>query len=65
VFGLLFAADLILLFCGTIWLRLVLGFSWPKLFLIGFLPFIPGDIIKTLACAVVYSRLYKRSRQIF
>jgi biotin transport system substrate-specific component len=65
VFMLLFSADLILLSFGTMWLRLVLGFSWPKLFLMGFLPFIPGDIIKALACTLIYSRLYTHSRQIF
>jgi len=65
VFGLLFAADLILLFCGMIWLKAVLGFGWPKLFLIGFLPFIPGDIIKTFACTLVYSGFCKRSLKIF
>jgi len=65
VFSLLFAADLILLFCGTMWLRVVLGLNWPKLFLIGFLPFIPGDVIKVFACVLIYSKLCKRSREIF
>lgn len=57
--------DLILLSCGVIWLKVILGYSFPKTLLIGFLPFIPGDLIKASAAALVYLRVKNRLREIF
>ncbi|MBU0504063.1 MAG: biotin transporter BioY [Candidatus Omnitrophota bacterium] len=57
--------DFIILSCGVIWLKVILGYSLPKLLLIGFLPFIPGDLAKALAAALVYLRVKNRVRKIF
>jgi biotin transport system substrate-specific component len=58
-------ADAILLLSGTLWLALVLGLSFQKAILIGFLPFVPIDSMKVLAAAWAYSVFKKRARQIF
>jgi len=65
IFGLLMLGDLILLSCGTIWLRFLLGYKFSTAFLLGFLPFLPGDIIKVSAAGVLYLRLKPRLEQIF
>ncbi|MFH1397510.1 MAG: biotin transporter BioY [Candidatus Omnitrophota bacterium] len=57
--------DFILLSCGVIWLKVILGYSLPKTVLIGFLPFIPGDLAKASAAAVIYLRVKNRLREIF
>jgi len=65
VFGLLMLGDLILLFCGTIWLKYLLGYGFFRAFWLGFLPFLPGDIIKASLAAAIYLRLEPRLKQIF
>jgi biotin transport system substrate-specific component len=57
--------DFILLSCGVIWLKVILGYSLPKILLIGFLPFILGDLIKASAAALVYLRVKNRLKEIF
>jgi biotin transport system substrate-specific component len=57
-------ADLLLLFCGMIWLRLSLGLSFSRTFLIGVLPFLPGDFIKALVAAGLYLNLRTRIQEI-
>ncbi len=57
--------DFILLSCGVIWLKVILGYSLSKVLLIGFLPFIPGDLAKASAAAVVYLRVKNRLKEIF
>jgi len=65
VFAVLFLGDLILLTCGIIWLKLLLGYSFTKVLLIGFIPFIPGDLLKALAAAAIYLKLKSRLAEIF
>lgn len=38
---------------GMIWMKVILGLSWKAAFLTGFLPFVPLDIVKCLAAAVI------------
>jgi biotin transport system substrate-specific component len=57
--------DFILLSCGVIWLKVILGYSLTKVLLIGFLPFIPGDLFKASAAAVVYLKAKNRFKEIF
>lgn len=64
-FGALFIADLILLACGALWLKIIFGYSFGKTALLGILPFIPGDLLKALAAASVYLKLKSRVREIF
>jgi biotin transport system substrate-specific component len=52
--------DFLLLSCGVIWLKVVFGYAFSKLFFIGFAPFIPGDLIKAFFAAVIYLKLKDR-----
>jgi biotin transport system substrate-specific component len=61
LFGL---ADLVILFSGTVWLKLVLHTSLVNSFVMGFLPFISGDILKIIAAAALYLKLKPRVSQI-
>jgi len=65
VFSLLCMADLLILTCGLIWLKIILGYALNKLFLIAVLPFIPGDLIKTYLAAVVYLKFKSRIKEVF
>jgi len=65
IFVLFCLADLILLSFGVLWLKFISGCPLTKSLLIGFLPFIPGDLLKALAAVVIYSQIAKRCRQIF
>jgi len=64
-FVLLCLGDLIILFCGMIWLKFILGYSFIKLLFIGFVPFLPGDILKAWVAAVLYLKLKSRLEEIF
>lgn len=64
-FGLFCLADLILLSCGVIWLKFLFGYSLMKLLFIGFLPFIPGDLLKILVATGLYNRLESRLKEVF
>jgi len=65
IFGLFCLADLLLLTCGAIWLRVFLGSSIPAAVSLGMLPFIPGDIIKAFAAAGIYLALKQRIKEVF
>jgi biotin transport system substrate-specific component len=56
--------DLILLASGTIWLKVIFGYSWDKLLFIGFLPFIAGDLVKAFFASVIYLKLKPRLKEI-
>ncbi len=64
-FIILCLADLILLSCGVIWLKVTFGYSLGKLLVIGFFPFVAGDLLKVLAAAFIYSRFQPRIKEIF
>ncbi len=64
-FIILWTGDLILLSCGILWLKIIFGYSFTKLFFIGLLPFIPGDLVKTFVAAVIYLKLKNRARELF
>lgn len=65
VFALFCIASAIILTCGVLWLKIILGFSLSKLMLIGFLPFVPGDMLKALFAAAIYMKLRGRLKEIF
>jgi len=64
-FGIFCLADLILLACGTIWLKFLFGYPFTKLLFIGFIPFIPGDLLKAGVAAYLYLKLKFRLKEIF
>ena len=58
-------ANIILLLCGTIWLYLGLRFTIKQAVLLGFFPFIAGDIIKVIVAAHLYKNIQTRTKEIF
>jgi biotin transport system substrate-specific component len=52
----------VILVCGTLWLAFVTRLSLPAALAAGALPFVPGDIIKSLVAAAVFSRSRRSSR---
>lgn len=63
-FIIFFIGDLLILLCGSLWLKVFLGISLPKALLLGFLPFIAGDLFKSLASTFVYQKLRNRVNEI-
>jgi len=55
----LLASSLVILGLGTTHLTFVVGMSWSAAFLAGFLPFLPGEVIKVVAAAGIV-KAYKR-----
>jgi len=58
-------ANIILLLCGTLWLYLGLRFTIKQAILLGFLPFVAGDIIKIIVAAHLYKNIQTRTKEIF
>ena len=65
VFVIFCIADLIILSCGMLWLKFIFGYSFTKLLLIGFIPFIPGDLLKAFVAAILYFKLKSRIKEVF
>lgn len=57
-------ASMIILSCGTIWLKFILGVSVMQAFFLGFLPFIPGDLFKAISATFIYLKLKRRTEEI-
>lgn len=64
-FGLFCLADLLILASGSLWLKLMLKVSLSQSLLIGFLPFVFGDLLKAFAAALVYLKLKNRAKEVF
>ena len=60
VFLKLLVADCIILFSGTFWLKISISASWGQAFLLGFAPFILGDLLKISLATAVYSKISAR-----
>ncbi|MDD5565294.1 MAG: biotin transporter BioY [Candidatus Omnitrophica bacterium] len=63
--GVFFLADSALLMMGTVWLGAFLHIPLLRAFLIGFLPFLAGDLLKAIAAAALYWKLKARIQEIF
>ena len=63
VFIKLLTADFIILFSGIFWLKISLSCPWNKAFLLGFLPFVLGDILKVTLATVVYNKMRARIKE--
>ncbi len=59
-----FAGSMIILFCGSIWLKAILGVSLAQALALGFLPFMGGDLLKVVAAAFIYRKLKGRISEI-
>jgi biotin transport system substrate-specific component len=64
-FATLFIGDLIILSCGTLWLKFIFGYPLKRLLFIGFLPFLPGDLLKIFFAAIIYLKLRCRLKEVF
>jgi biotin transport system substrate-specific component len=64
IFLKLLFADFIILFSGMFWLKISLSCSLSRAFLLGFLPFIPGDLLKIILAAIVYRKIHPRLKAI-
>lgn len=60
VFIKLLAADFIILLSGMLWLKISLSIPLSKAFLLGFLPFVTGDMLKVALAAVVFNKMRAR-----
>lgn len=56
----LFLADALILFAGTAWLRAIFGYSFRQAALLGFYPFLAGDIVKIVLVGLSLPRVLKR-----
>lgn len=65
IFILMCIADLIILSLGSIWLKILFGYSIDKILLIGFLPFIPGDLLKIILASTLFFKINSRTEEIF
>jgi len=63
VFVKLLTADFIILFSGMLWLKVSLSCTLSKAFLLGFLPFVLGDIFKVILATVVYNKARARIKE--
>ncbi len=57
-------ADLLILSCGTLWLKTVCGYGGTQAMLCGFWAFVPGDALKALLAACVYIAAAPRVKEI-
>jgi biotin transport system substrate-specific component len=55
----LFLADALILLVGTAWLRAFFGYSFPQAALLGFYPFVVGDIVKIVLVGVSLPQFVK------
>lgn len=62
-FGVLFFCDCVLLFTGTLWLKLIMGASFKTMFLMGFIPFLAGDSLKAALAASIYLKINSRAKE--
>jgi len=65
ILAVVLAADMIILACGTLWLKFLFSYPLNKALLLGFLPFIPGDLLKAIAVTFIFLRLESRLGVIF
>jgi biotin transport system substrate-specific component len=50
-------AALVILFSGSLWLKVCLHLAWPAAFKLGMIPFLAGDLFKACVAGSVYWRL--------
>ncbi len=64
IFIKLLSADFVILFSGMLWLKVSLSCSISQAFLLGFLPFVLGDILKVALASIVYNSIHSRIKAI-
>ena len=56
-------ADFIILLSGALWLKVYLSCSFNQALLLGFVPFIPGDLLKVSLATVVFDKIHLRIKE--
>jgi len=56
--------ELVILSCGTFWLKFVLNLTFKKAFLLGAIPFLPFDLLKILIAVKIFLKLEPRITKI-
>lgn len=65
LFSIIMLSSMLILFCGSVWLMFVLKINFHNALFLGMIPFIPGDIIKSIIVYSVYRKIRVRSREVF
>ncbi|MCM8792194.1 MAG: biotin transporter BioY [Candidatus Omnitrophica bacterium] len=60
----MFLGEIIILISGTSWLKFILNLSFKQAFLLGFLPFLPFDLLKLYLAVKIFLKLNPRLKQI-
>jgi biotin transport system substrate-specific component len=60
ILGAMILGSSIILLLGTFQLAFVMHLSWKQAVIAGFLPFIPGDMIKSILAAGIYHKIQNR-----
>jgi biotin transport system substrate-specific component len=63
--GIFFLGDVILFSCGALWLKLLFGYNFLQVVILGVAPFAAGEIVKIIAAAGIYSSIQSRCKNIF
>jgi len=58
--GAMVVGSLAILLCGTLWLKALLGVTILQAFAMGTLPFLAGDIIKSIAACTLYGAISRQ-----
>jgi len=58
------AGSLVVYIPGLIRLKWYLNISWPQTFIAGFIPLLPGDVVKGVAAALIAPRLRKTAAEL-
>ncbi|MDD5409680.1 MAG: biotin transporter BioY [Candidatus Omnitrophica bacterium] len=53
-------ADFIILLSGMFWLKIFLSCTLSQAFLLGFLPFVPGDLVKVALATAIFNKIHSR-----
>jgi len=64
-FAIFMLAALLILACGSLWLKVILGLPLINILWMGFMPFIPGDLLKVALANIIYLKLKSRASEIF
>jgi biotin transport system substrate-specific component len=56
-------ADFIILFTGVFWLKITTSCLFIQAFILGFLPFVPGDLLKVVLATTVFNKIHLRIKK--
>ncbi|MDP8259522.1 MAG: biotin transporter BioY [Candidatus Gygaella obscura] len=60
IFFIFSAASLLILLCGAVWLKIIFRLNYLQTFILGVMPFVIGDAIKSLIASLFYMKFRSR-----